>query len=64
MTNTTYQGLQPLAEDVDARKAAPETDIVTLLDRVTDRCPENDAVVSLHQRDHVGLGEDHGHHRA
>lgn len=45
-----------LAETVDETQQIPEKDLISLLDGVADRFPHHDAILSLHQRDHLDLG--------
>lgn len=47
---------KPLAEDTDCRQEVPKDDIITLLDQVSTQHPHRAAVVSQHQKDHLGIG--------
>lgn len=45
-----------LAETIDETQQIPEKDLISLLDDVADRFSHHDAIVSLHQEDHLELG--------
>ncbi|RHZ51501.1 hypothetical protein CDV55_103440 [Aspergillus turcosus] len=47
---------QALAETKDERQREPANDLITILDQVAQRQPNDSAVVSLHQKDHLGVG--------
>ncbi|GIJ91186.1 nonribosomal peptide synthase [Aspergillus pseudoviridinutans] len=50
--------MQPkiVAETKDERQREPADNLVTTLDKVAQRQPNDTAVVSLHQKDHLGVG--------
>ncbi|KAJ9362406.1 hypothetical protein DTO027B9_83 [Paecilomyces variotii] len=51
---TTIQRL--VAQSKDERQREPADDLVTVFDRVAQRHPDRTAVMSLHQKDHLGMG--------
>ncbi|KAF3490794.1 uncharacterized protein GIQ15_00311 [Arthroderma uncinatum] len=47
---------QPVAQTKDERQRKPADDLITIFDTVAQRQPNDTALVSLHQKDHLGIG--------
>jgi acyl-CoA synthetase (AMP-forming)/AMP-acid ligase II/aryl carrier-like protein len=47
---------RPVAQTKDERQCKPANDLITIFDEVAQRQPNDTAVVSLHQKDHLGVG--------
>ncbi|KAL1846298.1 NRPS protein [Paecilomyces lecythidis] len=54
-TDNTTNG-RTIAQSKDERQREPADDLVTVFDRVAQQHPDRTAVVSLHQKDHLGMG--------
>ncbi|GAD97153.1 AMP-binding enzyme family protein [Paecilomyces variotii No. 5] len=56
MGRDTATGRRIIAQSKDERQREPADDLVTVFDQVAQQHPDRTAVLSLHQKDHLGIG--------